>query len=374
MNRTPSLSRGSWVARCALAETVGMTAAATAARTGDRLVGTPATAADSAVLISLAVAGGIVEALALGVAMAGPLLALAPTLPRRRWVVVTTLVAGLSWAAGMIPAALPAEGDAAATSATPAIGLILAAALAIGLATGALLGAAQALVLRGHVRHPWRWCAASAAAWPVPMAVIFTGAGTAGAGWPAWQVLLLAAATGAVAGGLLGLVLGWLAPGLAGQPASARLVLRLLGGRFGSRIGATALSGMVGLSVRGRRTGRWYTFPVMAAADGDELVVLVGHADRKQWWRNVLWPTGVRLLRGGSWHDAVGRAVEPGDPSHPQAYLAYLARFPRADAGPDAVLVRISPSPPPAPPADLDRLELADHDATDHDATARSHA
>jgi hypothetical protein len=366
MNITPS----GWVARCALAETVGMTAAAAAARTGDRLVGTPGTATDSATLISLAVAGGVVEALALGVAMAGPLLVLAPTLPRRRWVVVTTVVAGLSWAAGMVPAALPVQDGAAATAYTPALWLILAFALASGLGNGALLGAAQALVLRGHVRHPWRWCAASAAAWPLPMAVIFAGAGTAGAGWPVWQVLLLAAVTGAVAGALLGLLLGRLAPALTGTSASGRLVLRLLG----NRTTAGALPGVVGLAVRGRRTGSWHTLPVMSAPDGDDLVVLVGHADRKQWWRNVSSPTGVRLLRGGTWQDAVGRAVAPGDPSHRQASAAYLARFPRAVAGPDAVLVRISPPSPPAPPADLDSLHLADHDAMDHDATARSHA
>jgi hypothetical protein len=335
-----------WVARCALAEAVGMTAAAAASRTGDRLVGAPATAAESAVLVALAVAGGVVEALALGVAMAGPLAALAPTLPRGRWVTVTTAVAGLSWAAGSVPAALQSD-DGAATAGTPPLGLILLAAAAIGLGTGALLGAAQALVVRGHVRHPWRWCAASTAAWPLPMAVIFAGAGTAGAGWPAWQVLLLAAATGAGAGGLLGLVLGRLAPTLTGLSASSRLVLRLLGH---SRT-AAVLPGVVGLAVRGRRTGVWHTLPVMTAPDGDELVVLVGHPDRKQWWHNLTWPTKVRVLRDGGWHDATARAVLPGDPSHPQAYVAYTARSRRTGPPTDSTFVRISPPTPPTPQA-----------------------
>jgi hypothetical protein len=342
MKRMPS----GWVARCALAEAVGMTAAAAAARTGDRLVGAPATATDSAALVSLAVAGGVVEALALGVATAGPLRALAPTLPRRRWIAVTTAVAGLSWAAGSVPAALQAD-DAGASAATPPLGLILVLAAAIGLATGALLGAAQALVLRGHVRHPWRWCAASTIAWPLPMAVIFAGAGAAGATWPVWQVLLLAAVTGAGAGALLGLVLGRLAPTLTGLSAGSRLVLWLLG----HRATAAALPGVVGLAVRGRRTGTWHTLPVMTAPDGDELVVLVGHPDRKTWWCNLTWPAQVRVLREGTWQDGAGRVVEPGDPSHAQAHLAYTTRFPRAAPGSDALLVRISPSPPPAPPA-----------------------
>jgi hypothetical protein len=337
-----------------------MTAAAAAARTGDRLIGVPATAADSAGLVSLAVAGGVVEALALGVAMAGPLAALAPTLPRGRWVAVTTAVAGLSWAAGSVPAAL--QPDDGATAGTPPLGLILLAAAAIGLGTGALLGAAQALVLRGHVRHPWRWCAASTIAWPLPMAVIFAGAGAAGATWPVWQVLLLAAVTGAGAGALLGLVLGRLAPTLTGLSASSRLVLWLLG----NRRTAAALPGVVGLAVRGRRTGTWRTLPVMTAPDGDELVVLVGHPDRKTWWRNLTWPAPVRVLRDGTWHDAVGRTVRPGDPSHPQAHLAYAARSKRTGLPADGTFVRISPPTPPAPPAATR--------ATAHESEARSNA
>jgi deazaflavin-dependent oxidoreductase (nitroreductase family) len=354
MKRTPA----GWVTRCALAETVGMTAAAAAARTGDRLVGTPATATDSATLVSLAVAGGVVEALAIGVAMAGPLRALAPTLPRTRWVAVTTAVAGLSWAAGSVPAALQSDGGATATASTPPLGLILLAAAAIGIGTGALLGAAQALVLRGHVRHPWRWCTASTIAWPLPMAVIFAGAGTAGAEWPAWQVLLLAAATGAVAGALLGLVLGRLAPTVTGISASSRLVLRLLG----NRRTAAALPGVVGLAVRGRRTGTWRTLPVMTAPDGEELVVLVGHPDRKTWWRNVTWPAQVRVLRDGGWREATARAVRAGDPSHPTAALAYSARHPRTTPGPDAVFVRLSPpsqGTDPTAPGDAEHAHQA---------------
>ena len=53
-----------WVAACAAAETVGMTAAAGAARVAD---GLPTSAA-----LSVVVAGGLVEGTALGVAQAGP--------------------------------------------------------------------------------------------------------------------------------------------------------------------------------------------------------------------------------------------------------------------------------------------------------------
>jgi hypothetical protein len=76
---------------------------------------------------------------------------------------------------------------------------------------GAVLGAGQALVLRGRCRHPWRWVTANALGWAVAMAVIFTGATTAGADW-SWPVLLgYGALTGAVAGTGLGVVTGaWL--------------------------------------------------------------------------------------------------------------------------------------------------------------------
>jgi hypothetical protein len=66
---------------------------------------------------------------------------------------------------------------------------------------GAILGAAQALVLRGRVRHPWRWVTANALGWVVAMAVIFTGSTTAGASWSSRPVLLgYGALTGAAAG------------------------------------------------------------------------------------------------------------------------------------------------------------------------------
>ena len=46
----------------------------------------------------------------------------------------------------------------------------------MGLAMGAVLGAAQAVTLHGRVRHPWRWVPANMAAWSPTMAIIFLGA------------------------------------------------------------------------------------------------------------------------------------------------------------------------------------------------------
>jgi hypothetical protein len=329
-----SLAR--WMALCALAEAVGMTAVASAARLGDRLVTPPHGVAGTAALVGLAVAGGVVEALALGAATARALRATVRGLPVRRWIVVTTLVAGLSWAAGSLPSAL--AGDAADTG-SPAPALILAGAAGIGLGTGALLGAAQSLVLRGRARHPWRWAVASTAAWPLPMVVIFAGATLPGAEWSPGAVLLLAAATGAVAGAALGLGLAAFAPSLQGTSASGRVVLHLLRHRPGRAL----LPGVVGIRVRGVRTGEWHALPVLAAPDAGGLVVLVGDETRKTWWRNLLRPAAVAVLTDGTWRGAVAEVVAPGEPDHDRSAAVYRARFGRAPVAATSFLVRVRP-------------------------------
>lgn len=193
-----------WVLACALAEAVGMTAAAGAARLADPL----GVAAGLAVLL----AGGLVEGTALGWAQSHVLARVAPALARRRYLVATVLVAGVGWAAA---SARSAVGDGPDSS-QPPLTLMLPGAVGLGLVMGPALGAAQALALRGAVAHPWRWVVANTAAWPVAMAVIFLGATAPDASWPVWSVLVLGTVTGGVAGGLLGVVSGWFLPSLTG--------------------------------------------------------------------------------------------------------------------------------------------------------------
>jgi hypothetical protein len=210
-----------WVGLCALAEATGMTAAAAAAKAGHAWVGEPATAGAVAVTLSLAVVGGLVEGIALGRSQAAGLRGLLGRTAQRRWVVVTVAVAGLGWAAASAPAALAGADDGA----PPPMLAVLAGAAGIGLLMGALLGAAQASVLRGHVPHPWRWIGASAAAWTPAMVVIFAGATAPDPDWAVARVILLGAATGAVAGTVLGLVSGWFLPSLT-QPQRWRRLPR----------------------------------------------------------------------------------------------------------------------------------------------------
>ena len=66
------------------------------------------------------------------------------------------------------------------------------------------------------------------------------------------------------------------------------------------------------ITVTGRRSGRQYSIPVGYQGRGDRLVILVSHADTKQWWRNYREPGPVELrLRGRCVHGQAA-VVEPG--------------------------------------------------------------
>lgn len=88
------------MAACALAETIGMTSAATAARVGDS-VGSRWAA------LGVVVAGGLVEGTALGLAQSSVLAARLPGLGRRAYAVATVVVAGLGWRPRPLPRSSP---------------------------------------------------------------------------------------------------------------------------------------------------------------------------------------------------------------------------------------------------------------------------
>lgn len=313
-----------------------MTAAAGAAKISQTLVDEPAAVA---LALSLVVAGGLVEGVALGVAQAAGLRRWLPRLDSRRWVLVTVTVAGLGWAAASAPAVLAGDSDGGSGGEPPLL-LVLGGGAALGVAMGAVLGAAQALVLRGRVRHPWRWVGANALAWSPAMAVIFLGATAPAAGWPAPAVVALGTATGLAAGATLGLVSGWFLPSLTGPPQHNRLVLDVL------RSPAHRLldRSLVGLRVRGAVSGARFELPVMYAADGTgSLVVVVGRSQSKRWWRNLRRSAPVDLLHQGAWHPAVGETLMPEQDGYADAVAAYRRRWPRVPiAGTDPV-VRVRP-------------------------------
>ena len=199
--------RRQWILACAVAEAVGMTASAAAART--------AQATSSGAGLALVVAGGLVEGTALGFLQATVLREL---LGRRdQWTMVTVLVAGIGWAAGAAPSVLNQDEGGVA----PPLGMVLFAAAGLGLAMGSVLGAAQAALLRHRTRHPGRWVVANACGWAAAMPVVFAAATTAGASWGTPLLLGFAAVTGAVAGAVLGVITGVWLPHL-GSPALPR--------------------------------------------------------------------------------------------------------------------------------------------------------
>lgn len=334
---TPSLAR--WVSACALAEAVGIGAAAGAARWTQALADRPGALGTAWFALVVVVAGGLVEGTALGVVQARLLGEWLPRLRRRRYLLVTVLVAGVGWAAVSAPATLaPTDGGA-----PPPLSLVLLGAAGLGLAMGAVLGAAQAAVLRGAVPHAWRWVAANAVAWPPAMVLIFLGATSVGADWWLGWVLLLAVGTGAAAGAALGLVTGWHLDTLDGPAPHDLAVLDLLASRWRGRLGNRPLGGrLLGLEVHGRRTGLTYRLPVRYAADHDGLVVVPGRPERKTWWMNLRQPgTHVEVLWGGAWHPGRAFLLSPGDLGYESARATYEDRWAGPPLPPEQVVVRI---------------------------------
>jgi deazaflavin-dependent oxidoreductase (nitroreductase family) len=70
--------------------------------------------------------------------------------------------------------------------------------------------------------------------------------------------------------------------------------------------------GLLLLTVTGRKSGRCYTIPVGYQRDGDDLVVIVSEARRKQWWRNYYEPGPVTVRLRGRERSGRAELVAPG--------------------------------------------------------------
>lgn len=321
------LTLARWTVLCAVAETIGMTAAAAAAKVSQSVTGEQATPGEIASSLTVVIAGGLIEGAALGGLQAIGLGRALPGLSKRRWFFVTTAVAGLGWAAASAPAAFSGAGDGSA----PPVLLVLTGASLLGALMGGLLGVAQASVLRGHVRHPWRWTGTNAVAWVPAMAVIFLGATAPGADWSGPTVAALGAVTGLAAGAVLGLVSGSLMKALDGQPTRNRFVLWLL-----RSPGHRVLDGsLVALRVRGAVTRRSIEFPVQYAISDDRVVIFPGRPETKRWWRNLSEPAPVDVLLRGTWRTGHGSLLHGGDDGYATALASYRTRWPRVRV-PDA--------------------------------------
>lgn len=94
------------------------------------------------------------------------------------------------------------------------------------------------------------------------------------------------------------------------------------------------LSGSVDLvRYEGRRSGRTFVTPTQYARMGNDVVIMVGHPERKSWWRNFETAHDLDVLVRGRWLPLRGRVVRGADDPAVAARLldAYLERFPRAE-------------------------------------------
>jgi deazaflavin-dependent oxidoreductase (nitroreductase family) len=124
-----------------------------------------------------------------------------------------------------------------------------------------------------------------------------------------------------------------------------RLVVRILRSPLHPLLGRA----LAPVTVNGRRTGRPVTVPVMYARRGGDLIVLVGHAPRKSWWRNLGDSADVTVTLQGR-QQGMRATVLEAETERAEALRAYRERFPRAKGRLAAtdVLVRMSPHDRPA--------------------------
>jgi hypothetical protein len=101
--------------------------------------------------------------------------------------------------------------------------------------------------------------------------------------------------------------------------------------------------GLRELRYRGRHSCAEIALPVIFAQDGDRIVVLVGDAPAKTWWRNFRTPHPVQVLRGGTIQAGTGRVLDPDDEDYPHAAYAYTRRHGLVPQPTDRLLV-IDPS------------------------------
>jgi len=82
------------------------------------------------------------------------------------------------------------------------------------------------------------------------------------------------------------------------------------------------------LTLRGRRSGRFYTIPVQYAREGNTVIVYPGRAEEKTWWRNLAGGADVTLRIKG--RDLRGHAVAVTDDREAIAdgLRIWLRRFP----------------------------------------------
>ena len=95
-----------------------------------------------------------------------------------------------------------------------------------------------------------------------------------------------------------------------------------------SRLHFLLSSGLMLITVTGRRTGRRYTIPVGYQRQGHSIRVLVSKASRKSWWRNYEQPAPTELRVRGEALEGEARSVPPTAPEFRETVEATFRRIP----------------------------------------------
>lgn len=88
--------------------------------------------------------------------------------------------------------------------------------------------------------------------------------------------------------------------------------------------------GVCELRYTGRRSGRPVSLPVQYARHGTEVVVHVGRATSKAWWRNFADPYPVEVVIRGERYRGVAHVVTAGASDRATAREIYRGAHPRA--------------------------------------------
>ena len=87
-----------------------------------------------------------------------------------------------------------------------------------------------------------------------------------------------------------------------------------------------ASPGLMTISLRGRRSGHCFRFPVGYHDQSDAVVVLVSEAKGRRWWRNFESPWPATLQIRGSSRNVIGEVLESGSQEYAKRVGMAFAR------------------------------------------------
>ena len=199
-----------WILANTVGEVLGLGLAGAAGIGLALAIGKPQTALVTLLLAALMIALGTLEGVIVGLAQWLVLHRRLPNLRRRAWVTATAIGAFVAWTLGMTPSTLMMLRQSAAAPPPPVLSdaEVYALAAAMGAMLGTILGIPQWRVLRRYAASAGWWVWANAAAWLAGMPLVFIGAGSAPVGASVLNRVLLAVATIAAAGAVVGAIHG----------------------------------------------------------------------------------------------------------------------------------------------------------------------